>query len=78
MRLAQKPRRRSRRKEPVDIDPIVGYELSHYIYGRPLFVYLGDDISGARSMVYDLSFGTYTTKDMDFRPIRASERQKGA
>ena len=56
-------------------DPIVAYDLYVWVIGRTLLTVMTSDRAEAQQLIWDLH-GPYTNKDVDIRPISASERDQ--
>lgn len=77
--ISKTPRRRRPKPEPPE-DPIVAFELYHYMASYfyeppcPMLVVLSSELQDAKAAVYTLK-GPYTTKDFDIRSVTRSERE---
>ena len=57
------------------VDPIVAYDIYVWTIGRTLLTVMTSSRLDAQQLIWDLH-GPYTSKDVDLRPISASEREQ--
>lgn len=79
LRLVLNQRRiRGRRLIVEAPDPIVAYEVTHYmsLTQQPIATVLSGELHVAQAEAYKLMGGGITSKDWNFRPIRKSDLEK--